>query len=829
MASSKILKASIIIGGSVSGALKGALSSTSSSLKRVGEAIVTVDKRRKLLAQGIDTFGRMGKNVDNMRREYVALTEQMGRLGAAQRRLNAIEAATARNRERMAAIVGRLPGGHMLGTIASGAAVAGGLRAFEKINDAEVDLRVALMDKTGGVPEQFEEIRKQAIELHNVLPGTLADFHNVAVALKENGTSAEMIANGGLKAAAQLGVVLKMPVESAAEMTAKLRESFQLSEHELERMADLSQRAKFGFGLGSDDLLLGAKYYGSKLGALGLDGADNVRKVYALQGQAAQNGMDGSTFGTNFGMMLSRAAMLPSIMAKSSKQMSTVKDILHGAKIDLQFFDKKGSFQGIDNMVAQLSKLNTLSQQQRLTVLKVLFGEEGMRPAELIGRKGVQGYEAATKAMDDQASMTQRVGVITTSFTNRLKALTGSIETLIGMAFQPLGEALMPVMTRANNFVSHTLMPWVEHNQKLVGSITAVVGSLVAFKAATTAFSLVRLVAGGGILKVFEVLANMRAGAAVAQMGKVASAGLRMSGVFGVVGEAIGAVAALGAGPIAVIVGALVVGALLVRKYWQPIKAFFGGMFQGIRDAVVPVFSEMGQALGALKPAWDLVAGAVGSVWNWFIRLLEPVNSTSEQLQGAADAGHSVGVAIGKAMTFGVTAITWAVKVVTWLGESIGNCAGWIVVNFTTAWDKVKATVGAAADWIMKKLEPIINAGRMVGDAVRNAAVSLGLKDGDEADASAKPGDASGTTGDGATAPGAKSWALPQVSGRQAPPMPVSTPRSTAAPVTVQQTNTFHITQQPGESNADLAKRIADEQKRRAAVRDRGSMADIGV
>jgi hypothetical protein len=326
MASSKILKASIIIGGSVSGAFKGALTSTSAGLKRVGDAIVTVEKRRKLLAQGIDTFGRMGRNVDGMRREYVRLTDQVGKLGAAQRRLNAIEQATERNRERMRALMGSMPGGHMLGMIATGAAVTGGIRAFEKINDAETDLRVALMDKSGGVPAQFEEIRKQAVELHNVLPGTLADFHNVAVALKENGTSAEMIAHGGLKAAAQLGVVLKMPVEQAAEMTAKLRESFQLSETELAKMADLSQRAKFGFGLGSDDLLLGAKYYGSKLGALGLHGSDAVRKVYALQGQAAQNGMDGSTFGTNFGMMLSRAALLPQIMAKNSKQMAHVRN-----------------------------------------------------------------------------------------------------------------------------------------------------------------------------------------------------------------------------------------------------------------------------------------------------------------------------------------------------------------------------------------------------------------------------------------------------------------------------------------------------------------------
>lgn len=502
MAGNKRLNATITIGGAITGSLKIALGSTKDGLLQIGSAIRDVDQRQKLLGKSIQTFCRMGKDVSALRSEYGQLASQADRLRAAQSRLLAVEKARAHNREAMEALVGKLPGGHMLGTVVSGAGVVGALHAFEKINDAETDLRSAMLDKNGNVPEQFEQIRQEAIKLHSILPGTLADFHNIAMALKENGVSAEMIAGGALEASAKLGVVLKMPVEHAAEMTAKLREAFQLSEAELGKMADLSQRAKFGFGLGSDDLLLGAKYYGGKLGSLGLSGADSVRQIYALQGIAAQNGIDGSTFGTNFGQMLSRLATLNLRVNRKSALMKNVREILGGAGIKLDFFAANGKFSGIDNMVAQLSKLSVLPQEKRLQVLQSLFGEEGMRPAELIGRKGVGGYDAALKSIDDQASVEQRTDVLTGSFSNKIKSLTGSLETLVGICIQPLGKALIPIMDSINHLISDSLIPWVETHQRLLGRIELVVGGLITFRAATLALRVAVLLLKGGMLSV---------------------------------------------------------------------------------------------------------------------------------------------------------------------------------------------------------------------------------------------------------------------------------------------------------------------------------------
>jgi TP901 family phage tail tape measure protein len=591
MASNKRLNATITIGGAITGSLKAAIGSTRDGLLDIGKAIKTVESRQKLLGRSIETFGRMGKNVDGMRSEYGRLVTQTDRLRNAQRSLLQVEKARAANAEKMEALRSKIPFGEHIGALASMGGIIGALHAFEKINDAETDLRVALMDKSGGVPVQFEEIRKQAIALHNTLPGTLADFHNVAVALKENGMSSEMIAGGALKAAAQLGVVLKMPVEQAAEMTAKLRESFQLSENELGKMADLSQRAKFAFGLNSDDLLLGAKYYGGALGSLKMGGAENVGKVYALQGIAAQNGIDGSTFGTNFAMMLTRLSTLPLTLQKHSPQMKAVLGIMKEYGIQLQFFDKQGKFAGIDNMVQQLSKLqNIASDEKRMEVLKTLFGQEAMRTAGLIATKGVEGYQKALKAEQDQASLQQRISAEMGSFRNKLTSLTGSLETLVGMGIEPLGKALIPMMDSANKFVTGSLMPWVEANPKLVTGIELTVGALAALKVGTMIVQFAWLALRGQALGLAGLFYRTGAAATVAGAEMEASAAgptLLGKALLFTGRSLLWMGRALLLNPIGLAITAIGVGAYLIYKNWDKLKPWFKGLWEDIKTDFV--------------------------------------------------------------------------------------------------------------------------------------------------------------------------------------------------------------------------------------------------
>lgn len=94
---------------------------------------------------------------------------------------------------------------------------------------------------------------------------------------------------------------------------------------------------------------------------------------------------------------------------------------------------------------------------------------------------------------------------------------------------------------------------------------------------------------------------------------------------------------------VAAAVAAVALVAIVVRKYWQPIKAFFGGLGQALGEAFGPALSAIGGALRPLKPLWDGVAGAVGRFFGWIGRLMQPMQATKGQLDGASSAGRNFG------------------------------------------------------------------------------------------------------------------------------------------------------------------------------------------
>nr|VFK16291.1 MAG: phage tail tape measure protein, TP901 family, core region [Candidatus Kentron sp. LFY] len=375
----------------------------------------------------------------------------------------------------------------MTGGMVAAGAVAAPLYSFAQLEDASVGLESALLDSTGKAPAQFAAIEKQAISLGNVLPGTTADFLSAATALSQQGVAMNTILDGGLKAASYLSVVLKLPAAAAAEMTAKLRESYGLADHELTKMADLVQRARFAFGMTPEEIKTAASYSGSTQNTLGLTGLDNARKLLAMQGLGAGVSLEGSSWGTNFAMLLTRTAQASGKLSKNSAKMKALNAELQAYGVNLQFFDDKGSFMGLDNLVAQLEKTNALTQISQLNLFKDLFGVEAGRAAAIIAQKGVAGYEAAIAKMERQASLQQRIDLSLTTIKNTWEALTGTATNAMAAVGKPIAAVISPYITAMNDFVGGPLMTFIDEHSTLVG----VVG------AGTLAIGLLLVVLGG--------------------------------------------------------------------------------------------------------------------------------------------------------------------------------------------------------------------------------------------------------------------------------------------------------------------------------------------
>lgn len=103
--------------------------------------------------------------------------------------------------------------------------------------------------------------------------------------------------------------------------------------------------------------------------------------------------------------------------------------------------------------------------------------------------------------------------------------------------------------------------------------------------------------------------------------------------------------------PIGLIITAIAGAAFLIYKYWQPIKAFFTGFWQGLTEglapfttALAPLFQTIGTALAPLKPVWDWLVGAFKTAWKWVSQLFQPFQATKQQLDSATSSGKVFGL-----------------------------------------------------------------------------------------------------------------------------------------------------------------------------------------
>lgn len=99
--------------------------------------------------------------------------------------------------------------------------------------------------------------------------------------------------------------------------------------------------------------------------------------------------------------------------------------------------------------------------------------------------------------------------------------------------------------------------------------------------------------------------------------------------------------------PIGLTISALALAGMALLKYWQPVKAFFGGFWQGFTqglEPLAPAFAALGSALAPLKPLWDGIAGAMSAAWQWVSRLFAPFQATATELQNATSRGQAFGL-----------------------------------------------------------------------------------------------------------------------------------------------------------------------------------------
>lgn len=115
-------------------------------------------------------------------------------------------------------------------------------------------------------------------------------------------------------------------------------------------------------------------------------------------------------------------------------------------------------------------------------------------------------------------------------------------------------------------------------------------------------------------------------------------------------------------------VAAVVAGALLIRKYWEPLGAFFSGVGEGLKAVIAPL-NEM---FSPLIPVFDAVTGKMRDIWQWFTNLIAPVKATQESLNRCKNIGVQFGQDLANSLMAPVKIFNFLGGKVDWLLEKLG-------------------------------------------------------------------------------------------------------------------------------------------------------------
>ncbi|EHK2734912.1 hypothetical protein J9K13_002435 [Salmonella enterica] len=140
------------------------------------------------------------------------------------------------------------------------------------------------------------------------------------------------------------------------------------------------------------------------------------------------------------------------------------------------------------------------------------------------------------------------------------------------------------------------------------------------------------------------------------------------------------AAAALGL-PVTLVIGALVAGAFMVWKYWDRVKAWFGGFL----DELKPVWEAVKDLFAPLVPMFTWIGDKIKAAIKWIEDFLTPVKSTKEELNNAAESGRTFGKVVAEGL---LEVIDTAKNLFGWIGkvsDGLAGIAGW-------AWNGIKET-----------------------------------------------------------------------------------------------------------------------------------------
>ena len=584
--------------------------------------------RQELAKSGISAE-KLAQKQRELQKNTKSATDQIKNQEAALKKLNAKQAAYNQYRgqvEKLKDISGKA---QIIGAQATAAGatmtapLANSVRDFMGFEDAMLGVArqvQGLKDDAGNLTPEFEQWKDKIQSLSTELPLTTVQIANMIESAARMDVPKEQ-----LEEFVRLNTQMATAFDAAnpdelVEQYGKVTKNFKLSSAASRELADAINY------LDDNAISKGTEIIGFMNRVSGISGIAKItEKNMAALGstlQTAGAGEEDSATAVN--------AIFTRLSSATKKK--PVRGALKAMGLDASQVELGMAKDAQGTLMKIVETVKKMPEQKRLGFIADLVGTEHTKTLALLA-SNTEEWRRQIELANSQAAK----GSMGREFDTRMKALSSTWGIFKNQLFNlnaTIGNALAPTLDnlmKKTGSVVETIRNWIIAHPKLSSNLMIFVGviggSLTIFGAFATILSFVLYPVARlflGLSKLNILLPKFRS--SMASVGGSILRGLLsplklLSFVFSTTGFAIAAAA------------------LLIYKFWNPIKAFFGGFWEGLKSGLAPVLEKF-QPLGT---AFSVVVGWIEKAVKWFTDLLSPVQSTKEDLDAAASAGKQFG------------------------------------------------------------------------------------------------------------------------------------------------------------------------------------------
>ncbi|HAM5587598.1 TPA: phage tail tape measure protein [Escherichia coli] len=600
------------------------------SVKRQQRELAVVGINTRNLAhdeQGLKN--RISETTAQLNRQRDALA----RVSAQQAKLNAVKQRYQAGKElagNMASVGAAGVGIAAAGTMAGVKLLMPGYEFAQKNSELQAVLGVA-KDSA-----EMTALRKQARQLGDNTAASADDAAAAQIIVAKSGADKNGIL-AQTPAILNMSLANKKTMEENATLLIGTKSAFGLADDKASHIADVismtMNKSQATFEGLSDSL--------TYVGPVAKDAGVSLEETAAMLGALHDANISGSMAGTGSRAVLSR------LQAPTGKAYDAIKEL--GVKTT----DSKGNTRPVFSILKEIQRSfekNKLGTGQRAEYMKTIFGEEASSSASVLMTAAASGkLDNLTRLIKESDGKTEElVKVMQDNLGGDFKSFQSAYQAVGTDLFDQQEGALRNLTQTATKYVLK-LDGWIQKNKSLASTIGLIVGG---------ALALIGIIGAIGLVA-WPVITGINA--------IIAAAGA-MGAIFTTVGSAV--MTAIGAisWPVVAVVAAIVAGALLIRKYWEPVSAFFGGVVEGLKAAFAPV----GELFTPLKPLFDWLGEKLQAAWQWFKNLIAPVKATQDTLNRCRDTGVMFGQALADALMLPLNAFNKLRSGIDWVLEKLG-------------------------------------------------------------------------------------------------------------------------------------------------------------